>query len=88
MPSSMYKLLYFLSKERSITRVGFEVLSAVTEKGSVFWDIIPSSPVKIKRRFSGTRGHVLQNRTVSQARNQHEAGSIQGILLQDISTLY
>jgi hypothetical protein len=34
--------------------VGFEVLSAVDTKSSVFWDITPYSPLNINRRFVGT----------------------------------
>jgi hypothetical protein len=34
--------------------VGFEVLTAVVMKSSIFWDIRPWSPLKINRRFGGT----------------------------------
>jgi hypothetical protein len=44
-------------------------------KSSVFWDMTPCSPVKVNQRF-GISAH-LQGRSVSQARNQHEAGSKQ-----------
>jgi hypothetical protein len=31
--------------------VGFEALSAVVMKSSLFWDITPCSPLKVNRRF-------------------------------------
>jgi hypothetical protein len=34
--------------------VGFYVLRAAVMKSSIFWDIIPCSPLKINRRFGGT----------------------------------
>jgi hypothetical protein len=34
--------------------VEFEILTAVVMKSSIFWDIRPCSPLKIKRRFGGT----------------------------------
>jgi hypothetical protein len=34
--------------------VGFEVLTPVVMKNSVFWDITPCSPLKVKRRFRWT----------------------------------
>jgi hypothetical protein len=52
--------------------VGFEVLTAVTMKNSIFWDITPHSPVKVDRRFGGTYCLRLQGRRVSEARNQHK----------------
>jgi hypothetical protein len=36
--------------------VGFEVLTAVVLKGSIFWDITPYRPLKVNRRFGGTCG--------------------------------
>jgi hypothetical protein len=30
---------------------GFEVLTAVVRKGSVFWDIVPCTPLSVNRRF-------------------------------------
>jgi hypothetical protein len=40
-------------KERKSINVGFEVLTAVIMKNSIFWDIIWCNPVKINRRFGG-----------------------------------
>jgi hypothetical protein len=33
---------------------GFEVLTAVVMKGTIFWDITPCSPLSVNRRFGGT----------------------------------
>jgi hypothetical protein len=32
---------------------GFEVLTAVVMKYTIFWDITPCSPLKVNRRFGG-----------------------------------
>jgi hypothetical protein len=40
--------------------LGFEVLSAVTVKSIMLWDVTPRSPVKINRRFGRTCGFHLQ----------------------------
>jgi hypothetical protein len=53
--------------------VGFEALSAVIMKSSVFWDITPYSPLKANRRFGGTCRLQLQGQGISQARNQRES---------------
>jgi hypothetical protein len=42
-------------------------------KSSVFWDIMPFSPLKVNRHFRGTYHLHFQSRIVSQARNQHVA---------------
>jgi hypothetical protein len=42
--------------------VGFEVLSAVVMKRTIFWDIAPCSPLKVNRRFGGTYPFHLQGR--------------------------
>jgi hypothetical protein len=34
--------------------VGFEVLTAVVMKSTIFWDITPCSPLSVSRRFGGT----------------------------------
>jgi hypothetical protein len=52
---------------------GFEVLTAVVTKSSIFWDITPCSPLKVKRRFGGTYRIHLQGRRISRARNQNES---------------
>jgi hypothetical protein len=40
--------------KQNIGHVGFEVLTAVVMKSTVFWDITPCSPLKANRRFGGT----------------------------------
>jgi hypothetical protein len=44
-------------------------------KNSVFWDITPCSPLKVNRRFGGSRRLRHQGRRIIQARN-HEDGGI------------
>jgi hypothetical protein len=55
--------------------VGFEVLTAVVMKISIFWDITPCTPLKVNRRFGGTNCLHLQGRRINQVRNPREAGS-------------
>jgi hypothetical protein len=43
--------------------LGFEVLTAVAMKSSVFWDISPYIPVKVNRRFGGTYHLHLQSKS-------------------------
>jgi hypothetical protein len=47
--------------------VGFEVLTAVVMKSSVFLNTTPSSPLKVNKRFGGTHRLHLQDLRVSQA---------------------
>jgi hypothetical protein len=51
--------------------VGFEVLTEVVMKSTVFWDITPCSPLKATRHFGGTCRLRLQGR-ISRARYQRE----------------
>jgi hypothetical protein len=37
-----------------ISLVGFQILTAVFMKSSIFWDITPCTPLKVNRRFGGT----------------------------------
>jgi hypothetical protein len=53
--------------------VGFEVLTVVVMKSTIFWDITPCSPLSVNRRFEGTYRHHLQGRKISWARNQRES---------------
>jgi hypothetical protein len=48
--------------------VGFEVLTPVVMKNSIFWDITPCSLLKVNRLFGGIYRHHLQGRRISQAR--------------------
>jgi hypothetical protein len=41
-------------------------------KSTVFWDIMPCSPLKVKRRFGGTNCLHLQGQRIRRARNQSE----------------
>jgi hypothetical protein len=42
-------------------------------KSSIFWDIMPCSPLKVNRRFGGTCRLHLQARRISKVRNQRES---------------
>jgi hypothetical protein len=52
---------------------GFEVLTAMAIESSVFWDIMPYSPLKVNGRLGGTYCLQLQGRRRSQARHQRES---------------
>jgi hypothetical protein len=39
---------------KNLDIVGFEVLTEVVMKSTIFWDITPCSPLNINRRFGGT----------------------------------
>jgi hypothetical protein len=57
------------------TRIGFQVLTTVITKSSIFWDITPCSPLKVNRPFGVTYCLHLQGRRISWARNQSERKS-------------
>jgi hypothetical protein len=66
--------LVFLQTHRKILQD--VVLTAVDMKRAIFWDIT-CSPLKVSRCFGGTCHLHLQDRKISQARNQREAdGSV------------
>jgi hypothetical protein len=44
-----------------------------TDNTSVFWDIIPCSPLKVNRRFARKYNFLLQGSIISRARNQRES---------------
>jgi hypothetical protein len=48
--------------EESLDYVGFDVLTAVVMKSTIFWNITPYSPLSVKRRFWGTYRLHLQRR--------------------------
>jgi hypothetical protein len=52
---------------------GFEVLTAVVMKSSIFWDITMCSPLKVNRRFGRICRLHLEGRRIGQTRNQHES---------------
>jgi hypothetical protein len=56
-------------------RIGFEVLTAVVMKSTIFWDITPCSSLSVNRCFGGTYRLHLQGRRISRARNQRESRS-------------
>jgi hypothetical protein len=57
--------------------VEFAILTAVTMKSGIFWDVTPCRPVGVRRHYGGTYCPHLQGRGVSQARHYQEmhAGS-------------
>jgi hypothetical protein len=55
---------------------GFEVLTVLTMKSYIFWDILLCSLMKVSRCFEGTYRFHLQGRRISHPGNQHEAGSM------------
>jgi hypothetical protein len=50
--------------------IGSEVLTAVTTKNIIFWDITLLSSLKVNRRFGGIYRLHIQGRGISQATNQ------------------
>jgi hypothetical protein len=54
--------LFPLTEESLSKVIEFEVLTAAVTKSSIFWDITPCSPLKVNRRFGGTRLLLLQGR--------------------------
>jgi hypothetical protein len=63
------------AKARENQHQPFEVLTVVVMKSSIFWDITPCSLLKVNRRFGGTYRLHLQDRRISEARNQYETCS-------------
>lgn len=53
--------------------VGMKVLTAVVTKSSIFWHIMPRSPLKVDRCFGGTFRFYLQGRIKGQEIIQPEA---------------
>jgi hypothetical protein len=47
--------------------VGFEGLTAVVMESSIFWNLMPCSPLKVNSRFEGTCRLHLQCRRISKA---------------------
>jgi hypothetical protein len=58
-------------KQKSLY-AGFEVLTAVVMKSTIFWDIMPCSLLKANRHFGGTHRLHLQCQ-IRQARYQHKS---------------
>jgi hypothetical protein len=64
----------FLGKVRK-EDINIEVLSAVTMKKFIFWNITPLTKVNVSRRFGGTHRLHLQGRKASQENKQQEANA-------------
>jgi hypothetical protein len=47
--------------------LGFEILTAVIMKNSIFWDTMPCSPLKVNQYFGETCCVYLQDQRISQA---------------------
>jgi hypothetical protein len=58
-------------------------------KNSIFWNTTPYTPLKVNRRFGETCRFHLQGRSISQARNQHEAAGKQAVdlVLQNVKKM-
>jgi hypothetical protein len=54
--------------------VGFQVLTAVVMKSTIFWNIILRSLLKVNRHFRGNCRLYLQGPRISQARNHRKSG--------------
>jgi hypothetical protein len=78
--SALQSLLFTLERGWLSSCVGFEVITAVTMKNAVFWDVAPCR-FNIKRRFGGNyRLHL-------QGSNNAREGSIRRIALLTVSNL-
>jgi hypothetical protein len=66
--------------------VDFEVLTAVTMKNYIFWEVRSCSLVQVCRRFGGTYCLQAQGRRISQASNQQPTtrGPSSNIMLQHV----
>jgi hypothetical protein len=53
-----------------IKYVGFEVLTAVVLKGTIFWDITPCGPLSVNQRFGGYITSIFRVEKISRTRNQ------------------
>jgi hypothetical protein len=53
-PLSFFLFAETMSPKYKNKQVGFEVITAVVMKSSIFWDITPCNSLEIKRRFGGT----------------------------------
>jgi hypothetical protein len=53
------------------TSVGFEVLTAMVMKSTIFWDITPCSPLNVNRRFGGT---YYNSSPLSSLKDRHSLG--------------
>jgi hypothetical protein len=69
--SYLHSSVYYIKTD--LLGAGFEVLTAVVRKSTVFWHITPCSPLKVNRRLGGIYRLHLQGPRISRARNKHES---------------
>jgi hypothetical protein len=67
--NSINHLVVVIETQWVICEVGIEFFMKIT----VFWDIIPCSPLKVNRRFGGTDRFHLEGCRISRTRNQRES---------------
>jgi hypothetical protein len=60
--------------------VGFEVLTAVVMKSTIFWDVTPCSPLKVNRCFGGTYGLHFHGEKWAEQETSVRAGGKQSLL--------
>jgi hypothetical protein len=66
--------------------VGFEVLTAVVMKSSVFWDITQYNSLKVNQHFGRICRPRLQGRRIIQAINNREADRKQSMKMEACSS--
>jgi hypothetical protein len=66
------------------TGQGFEVLTAVVMKSTIFWDITPCSPVKVNRRFGRIYRLHLQGRKKADQGTSVKAGGQKTLKMEPI----
>jgi hypothetical protein len=64
----------FVLKMSHYQFVGFEVLTAVFMKSSIFWDVTLCSPLKVNRRFGGTCRLHHQGQRINRATSMKAGG--------------
>jgi hypothetical protein len=64
-------MMHFSSSNLDL--IGFEVLTSVIMKSTIFWDITPYSPLKINRSLGETYYLHLQGQRIRQTRNELES---------------
>jgi hypothetical protein len=57
--SSTTDLGYVILETRSVVYIGFEVLTAVVMKSTIFWDITPCSPLSVNQSESGWQAELF-----------------------------
>jgi hypothetical protein len=54
MQSSSNQYFSFVPKKMHVNYIGYYVLTPVTMKNTVFWDVVPCSLIQIRRLFGAT----------------------------------